>query len=179
MPLPARHWSLASLPVKQALPRVGQRHHSCLPASSWSYLSGRTPEQGDDISTEGAMNDTFCETFFRRPTQPLHRRYEALRAAFVEHRPLQEVAQQYGYRYGSLRNLVGRFRTQCRSGQVPPFSLPLPGAGPSARPRPNRSYPPSRIAASSASRPGAGCAAVPPACSCSCRCWPACASISW
>jgi hypothetical protein len=75
------------------------------------------------------MNDTFCENFFRQPTQPLHRRYEVLRAAFVEHRPLQEVAQQYGYRYGSLRNLVARFRAQCRSGQGPPFSPPLAVAG--------------------------------------------------
>ena len=52
------------------------------------------------------MNDTLCESFFLQPTQPLHRRYEVLRAAFVEHRPLQDVARQYGYRYGSLRNLV-------------------------------------------------------------------------
>ena len=95
------------------------------------------------------MNDTFCENFFRQPTQPLHRRYEVLRAAFVEHRPLQEIAQQYGYRYGSLRNLVARFRGQCQSGQVPPFSPPRPVAGLTARPWPNRSCPWSLIAASS------------------------------
>ena len=80
------------------------------------------------------MNDTLCESFFLQPTQPLHRCYEILRAVFVEHRPLQDVAQQYGYRYGSLRNLVTRFRAQCQRGQVPPFSPRRHAVGPQPRP---------------------------------------------
>jgi hypothetical protein len=60
--------------------------------------------------------------FFAHPTQTLHRRYEALRAVFLDQRPLTEVAQQFGYRYGALRNLVAQFRAQYRAGQVPPFS---------------------------------------------------------
>jgi hypothetical protein len=30
------------------------------------------------------MKDTFCSRFFLEPTQTLHRRYEALRAVFVD-----------------------------------------------------------------------------------------------
>jgi hypothetical protein len=45
----------------------------------------------------------------------------ALRAFFVDHEPLIDIAQRLGYRYGSLRNLVHEFRAQCRRGQAPPF----------------------------------------------------------
>lgn len=68
------------------------------------------------------MDNTLCAAFFDQPTQPLQRRYEALRAVFLEHRPVQDVAQQYGYSYGGLRNLMTQFRAQCQQGQLPPFS---------------------------------------------------------
>jgi hypothetical protein len=68
------------------------------------------------------MDDSGCHDFFAHPTPTLHRRYEALRAVFLDHRPLTEVARQFGYRQGTLRNLVARFRAQCRTGQIPPFS---------------------------------------------------------
>jgi hypothetical protein len=71
------------------------------------------------------MDHTPCRSFFAHPTQTLHRRYEALRAVFLDQRPLTEVAQRFGYRYGTLRNLVAEFRARSRSGQFPPFS-PLP-----------------------------------------------------
>lgn len=67
------------------------------------------------------MDDTCCQDFFARPSSTLHRRFEALRAVFLEHRPLTEVARQLGYRYGTLRNLVSQFRAQCQIGQPPPF----------------------------------------------------------
>ena len=82
------------------------------------------------------MKDTFCRRFCRRfflePNQTLHRRYEALRAVFVDQQPQMEVAKRFGYTYATLRRLVSDFRAQCRAGQVPPFSLPrstgdLPG----------------------------------------------------
>jgi hypothetical protein len=75
-----------------------------------------------------AMDDTPCQDFFLTPSQTRHRRYEALRAFFLEHRPLPEIARVFGYRYGTLRNLVAEFRAQCRAGQVPPF-LPARLAG--------------------------------------------------
>jgi hypothetical protein len=68
------------------------------------------------------MDDSLCERFFCQPTQLLHRRYEALRAVLLEHHPIAEVAQRFGYRPGSLRNLLSEFRAQCRRDQVPPFS---------------------------------------------------------
>lgn len=68
------------------------------------------------------MDDSRCLRFFLEPTDTLHRRYEALRAYFVERRPLKEIAQQSGYSYNTLRGVIGDFRAQCREDQVPPFS---------------------------------------------------------
>ena len=70
------------------------------------------------------MKDTFCRRFFLEPTQTLHRRYEALRAVFVDQQPQMEVAKRFGYTYATLRRLVSTFRAQCRAGQAPPFSFP-------------------------------------------------------
>lgn len=68
------------------------------------------------------MDDLACQQFFLHPTQTLHRQYEALRAVFVARQPLPQVAQQFGYAYGSLRNLVSAFRAQCGTGSAPLFS---------------------------------------------------------
>ena len=70
------------------------------------------------------MKDTFYRRFFLEPTQTLHRRYEALRAVFVDQQPQLDVAKRFGYTYATLRHLVSDFRAQCRTGQVPPFSFP-------------------------------------------------------
>jgi hypothetical protein len=85
------------------------------------------------------MDDTSCRDFFTQPNGPHHRRYEALRAVFVDRRPQKQVAHQFGYSYGSLRQLVHQFRTRCRQATPPPFFSPSPVAGPTAptaRPRP-------------------------------------------
>ena len=175
---PAARRSL-SWPAQRAIPGGGHPRRPCPSVLPPRYLSGRAPEQCDDISPGAAMNDTLCESFFLQPTQPLHRRYEVLRAAFVEHRPLQDVARQYGYRYGSLRNLVARFRAQCQRGQVPPFSPRRRAAGPTTPARRARSRRPSLTVAPSPSPRGATCAAAPPACSCSCHCWRSSAWTPW
>jgi DNA-directed RNA polymerase specialized sigma24 family protein len=60
------------------------------------------------------MDDTSCREFFSQPTNPYQRRYEALRAVFVEGRSLKEVAEQFGLAYNSLRQLLYEFRQQCR-----------------------------------------------------------------
>jgi hypothetical protein len=73
------------------------------------------------------MPDSLYHRFFLEPSQPLHRRYEALRAVFVENQPPVEVATRLGYTYNTLRRLVSDFRAQCRADQVPPFSLPRSG----------------------------------------------------
>jgi hypothetical protein len=58
------------------------------------------------------MDDTRCREFFSQPTQPYHRRYEALRAVFLEGRSQKEVADCFGFQYSSLRQLVYEFRQQ-------------------------------------------------------------------
>jgi hypothetical protein len=68
------------------------------------------------------MDDTRCQQFFLEPCETLHRRYEALRAVFVEKQPQKQVAEQFGYSYGALRNLVYEFRAQCQADQAPLFS---------------------------------------------------------
>jgi hypothetical protein len=69
------------------------------------------------------MDDLRCQQFFSEPCQPLQRRYEALRAFFVERRPLPDIARQFGFAHGTLRNLVCQFRAHCQADGVPPFSL--------------------------------------------------------
>src|SRR5215471_5358747 len=69
------------------------------------------------------MDDSICRRFFLEPDQTSHRRYEALRAIFVEGLPLNQVADRFGYRPLALRSLVSQFRRGCRTGSPPPFSF--------------------------------------------------------
>ncbi len=100
------------------------------------------------------MDDSPCRRFFREPDQPLHRRYAALRAFFVDGLSLQAIAEQFGATYHTVRSWVRDFRAACRAGQVPPFSPSRAWAGrcaavvPGHRPNP-RSRPP-RMPADSA-----------------------------
>ena len=57
---------------------------------------------------------------FLSPANPNHRRYEALRALFVDQLPLPDAAQRFGYATGSLRNLAAQFRREPDR----PFFLP-------------------------------------------------------
>ena len=63
------------------------------------------------------MEDTSYHEFFVAPTQPYHRRYEALRAIFVEGRSQKEVAQEFGFQYSSVRQLAYEFRLHWDSEQ--------------------------------------------------------------
>lgn len=69
------------------------------------------------------MDDSICRRSFMEPEQTSHRRYEALRAIFVEGLPLNQAAERFGYRPAALRSLVSRFRSGCRAGSPPPFSF--------------------------------------------------------
>jgi len=42
-----------------------------------------------------------CRRFFLEPRHPRQRQYEALRAYFVEGRPVKDVARAFGYTVGS------------------------------------------------------------------------------
>ena len=53
---------------------------------------------------------TQCRRFFAAPSHPRQRMYEALRAFFLEGRPSQAVARDFGYSPGSFRVLCHQFR---------------------------------------------------------------------
>ena len=68
------------------------------------------------------MDDARCREFFSQPTQTYHRRYEALRAIFIEGRSHQEVAEQFGFEPSTVGQLVCEFRKRCRQpGDASPF----------------------------------------------------------
>ena len=92
-------------------------HRSQSISSGAGILPEIDPHRGGQI-----VDDSRCLRFFLEPSDTLHRRYEALRAYFVERRPLKEIAQQSGYSYNTLRGVIGDFRARCREDQVPPFS---------------------------------------------------------
>jgi transposase len=62
------------------------------------------------------MDDSHCQDFFRQPTHAGHRRYEALRAVFVDGRSQKEVAEEFGVGYSCLRQWVYDLRQHCRHG---------------------------------------------------------------
>ncbi len=48
---------------------------------------------------------------FTEPTTAAHRRYEALRAYFVEERSAREIAERLGYTKASVQTLISQYRT--------------------------------------------------------------------
>ena len=80
------------------------------------------------------MDDTLARQFFAQPVNPVHRRYEAVRAVLFEGRPQKDVAEQFGYRPSTLRQLVYEFRHFCRSEHPPEHSPFFPNPNPDDRP---------------------------------------------
>ena len=67
------------------------------------------------------MDDTRCYRFFQEPSDPLQRRYEAIRAVFVEGLSQTQAADRYDMTHGALRKQIHEFREACRNGSPPPF----------------------------------------------------------
>src|SRR5437879_5357435 len=65
-----------------------------------------------------------CKCFFRRPASPKQRQYEALRAYYVDERPVAEVARDFGYTRGAFHVLCHHFR---RPAAPVFFAAPRPG----------------------------------------------------
>jgi len=65
-----------------------------------------------------------CNRFFREPSSPKQRQYEALRAYFFEGRASTEVARQFGYTPGSFQVMCHHFR---RDPDPVFFASPRPG----------------------------------------------------
>jgi len=76
------------------------------------------------------MEDSHIARFFAQPQDAEQRRYEILRAVFVEQRPQQEVAQQFGVSYANVRRLACDFRHDLRSGASPFCFAPVDEDGP-------------------------------------------------
>ena len=70
------------------------------------------------------MDGQLCRRFFLDPQLTFHRRYEALRAFFVDGRAVAEIAAQFGYKPTALNVMISRFHAQFRRGSVPPFLSP-------------------------------------------------------
>jgi transposase-like protein len=68
------------------------------------------------------MSGQTYERFFLHPSDPIHRRYEALRAVFVDKLPMEEVAGRFDVHYGTVRNWASEFRAQHDARQPPFFS---------------------------------------------------------
>lgn len=129
------------------------------------------------------MDDPAVRRYFTRPTHVYHRRYEALRAVIVEGRSQQEVAEEFGFQYHSLRQLVYEFRRFFEAGQTvtesPFFATSVGDRARRYRTNPrNRSSPIDRL----------WCCPVRNLCGseherrgffCSCRCWPNWDSTRW
>jgi hypothetical protein len=87
------------------------------------------------------MDDNACRHFFFQPVNPYHRRYEALRALFVDGGDPEDVAARFGFAPRSLRQLVYEFRQHCRhSPDTSPFFENRESDGLQAR-RPRRGRP--------------------------------------
>jgi hypothetical protein len=68
------------------------------------------------------VDDSLPLRFFREPSSPRQRQYEALRCVFVDGCSQKEAAERFGYSYDAFRQLVHEFRQSFRAGQTPPFS---------------------------------------------------------
>lgn len=59
------------------------------------------------------MDDTAIREFLTRPANTYQRQYEALRAIFVDDRSQRDVAEEFGFTPGSLRQLTHALRRFC------------------------------------------------------------------
>ena len=71
--------------------------------------------------------------FFASPAQPLHRRFEAMRAFFLERRPAREVAERFGYSLSAVYNMTRDF-PQLDDPAAVFFRDPVPRGRPALRP---------------------------------------------
>lgn len=129
------------------------------------------------------MDDDPCRRFFLEPHQLLQRRYEVLRAFFVEQRPQAEIAGQFDLSPATVQSLVRDFRAQIRHNQVAPFLSNRASAGPAATRGKRRRYSPRRRLSVTAVRSGSPqddvCGRALLASSCSCLCLRVWALTAW
>ena len=86
------------------------------------------------------MDGSHARRFFLEPSQTFQRRYEALRAIFVDDEAIDEVALRFGYKPSTLRSLASRLRADCRQGVESPF-FSLTGAADRSDPPLDKTHP--------------------------------------
>lgn len=67
------------------------------------------------------MGGSSYQKFFTRPKDFVHRRYECLRAVFVDGIAMEDAAERFKVAYGTVRNWAHEFRTVHDQGESPPF----------------------------------------------------------
>ena len=72
------------------------------------------------------MDRNACQQFFLTPGGIAQRRYEALRAVFVDEDTAVDVAERFGLSHGTVRNWVSKFGAQLACDEPPPFSMAVP-----------------------------------------------------
>jgi hypothetical protein len=85
-------------------------------------------------SSEPGLTESQAAAFFLSPEEPLHGRYEALRAYFVEQLTSTETARRFRYSPGSFRVLCHQFRHDPEKRSAFFRSLPRAYAAPARDP---------------------------------------------
>lgn len=75
------------------------------------------------------MDRNACQQFFLCPGGIGQRRYEVLRAVFVDEHTALDVADRFGLSHGTVRNWVSQFGARLERGEPPPFSIADPRTG--------------------------------------------------
>ena len=75
------------------------------------------------------MDRNACQQFFLHPDAIGQRRYEVLRAVFVDEDTALNVAERFSLSHGTVRNWVSQFSAQLGRGEPPPFSIAVPQTG--------------------------------------------------
>jgi transposase len=83
------------------------------------------------------MGGSSYQKFFTRPKEFVHRRYECLRAVFVEGMAMKKAAERFKVAYGTVRNWAHEFRAVHDQGGSPPFLFTQNGGAPSTSSRQN------------------------------------------
>lgn len=68
------------------------------------------------------MDRNTCQQFFLQPGENAQRRYEVLRAVFIDDDTALEAAERFQLSHGTVRNWVSQFSAELERGERPPFS---------------------------------------------------------
>jgi transposase len=91
------------------------------------------PNMGANMNDADSSARLTPQAFFKAPLLPQQRKYEALRAFFLEDMPADAVARQYGYTVMSVYSLIRDFKKELAEGNPEKFFFAAAGRGRPAR----------------------------------------------